>query len=64
MTATATTESVSSLEADALIVGITADGAVAEHPQLTDAARAALDASFAALEASGKLWFYERGAQR
>ena len=55
MTATATTESVAGIVADALIVGITADGTVADHPQLSEAARTALDASFAALEASGKL---------
>jgi len=55
MTANATQESVAGLSADALIVGIGTDGTVAAHPNLDDAARAALDASFAALEASGKL---------
>src|SRR4051794_521717 len=55
MTATATAESAAGISADALIVGISADGTVADHPQLSEAARTALDASFAALEASGKL---------
>jgi leucyl aminopeptidase len=41
--------------ADALIVGLTGEGAVAPHPQLPDAARSALEASLGALEASGKL---------
>jgi leucyl aminopeptidase len=55
MTANATQESVAGLTADAIIVGITADGVVAPHPQLAQDTRTALDASFAALEASGKL---------
>jgi leucyl aminopeptidase len=55
MTAAPTSESLSSVAVDALVVGITADGVIAEHPQLAEAARSALDASFAALEAGSKL---------
>lgn len=48
-------DAISTLDADALIVGIDSDGAVAAHPQLGDDARAALNDAFAALEATGKL---------
>jgi leucyl aminopeptidase len=54
-TLAATSEAVSTLECDALILGIDADGAVAAHPQLDDESRAALTAIAASLEASGKV---------
>src|SRR6187431_1995906 len=53
--ATATTEAISAIEADAIIVGIGADGKVADHPQLSAVVRESLDSAFVALEASGKL---------
>jgi leucyl aminopeptidase len=53
--ARATSEALSTLPADALIVGITEDGAVAPHDLLDDAATTALSAALSALEASGKL---------
>ncbi|NTV39202.1 MAG: leucyl aminopeptidase, partial [Demequinaceae bacterium] len=54
-TIAATSEAVSTLVCDALILGIDAEGALAPHPQLDEEARAALSASAATLEASGKL---------
>lgn len=55
MTSLSTTqESVASLEADALIVGWTADDAVAAHPLLSDEARQAIAAGASALDASSK----------
>ncbi len=50
---TTTLENVASIEADALIVGWTADG-VAPHPQLPEDAAAAIAASAEALDASAK----------
>ena len=51
----ALSDAVDTVEADALIVGLTGEGEVAAHPLLPDAARATLGASLGALEASGKL---------
>ncbi|MGC4174177.1 leucyl aminopeptidase [Demequina sp.] len=53
--ARALSDALDTFAADALIVGLTGDGEVASHPQLPDAARAALEASLGALDASGKL---------
>ena len=50
-----TADALATLAVDALIVGITSEGTVAAHHQLSDAAATALGESFAALEASGKL---------
>ncbi|WP_062378279.1 leucyl aminopeptidase [Demequina pelophila] len=49
-----TSESVVGLEADALIVGLTADKTVAAHPQLSEEARASIEAAATALDAAGK----------
>lgn len=54
-TLAATTEAVSTLACDALIVGVDSEGAVVAHPLLDDAVRAELSASGTTLEASGKL---------
>ncbi len=54
-TLAATSDAVSALACDALILGIDAAGAVAAHPQLDEQARAALTETALALEASGKL---------
>jgi len=52
---TALSDAVDSLAADALIVGLTSEGAVAQHPHLSEASRSQLDAAFAALDATGTL---------
>ncbi len=50
-----TTEAVSTLECDALILGVDAEGAVIAHPQLPEDVRASVTQTAQALEASGKL---------
>jgi len=50
-----TSDALATLEADALIVGLSGDGEVAPHPQLDADAAAALSEALAALEASSKL---------
>ncbi len=54
-TLTATSEAVSTLVCDALILGVDADGAVVAHAQLDTQTLAALAETAVALEASGKL---------
>ena len=54
-TLAATSDAVSTLDCDALILGVDAAGAVAAHPQLDEQARAALTETAVAVEASGKL---------
>ncbi|WP_062464475.1 leucyl aminopeptidase [Demequina soli] len=49
---TTTQDQVASVEADAIIVGWTADGTVAAHPLLADEARAAIAANASLLDAS------------
>lgn len=54
-TLTATSEALSTLVCDALVLGVDADGAVAAHPSFDKESHSAISASAAALEASAKL---------
>lgn len=54
-TISTTTESLSTLTCDALILGVNADGTVAAHPQLPADVQESLSQTAALLEASGKL---------
>jgi leucyl aminopeptidase len=54
-TLAATSEAISTLSCDALILGVNAEGSVTAHPQLDEQTRATLTETAVALEASGKV---------
>lgn len=54
-TLAATSDAISTLVCDALVLGVAADGAVVGHPQLDEASLTAFAATASALEASGEL---------